>query len=488
MSDAALRTDLLQRLVDIVGAAHVMHEGDLSAWEQDWRKRARGKALAVVRPGSTAEVAAVVRACVAAGTALVPQGGNTGLVVGGIPDESGTQVLLSLQRMNRVRELDADNLAVTVEAGCVLQQLQHVAQDAGLLFPLSLAAEGSCTLGGNLATNAGGTQVLRYGNTRDLCLGLEVVTASGEVWEGLSGLRKDNTGYDLRDLFIGSEGTLGVITAATLKLYPQPAATLTAWAAVPSMEAAVRLLTLARGRLASGLTGFEVMGRFALSLVVRHFPQLPVPFFAGQGNAANQAGGTDAPWGVLLELADTESEAHARVQLESLLEAALEEGCALDAVVAESLAQAKALWHVRESIPLAQAEEGLNIKHDIALPISRIPAFCLETDALLERAAPGMRLVNFGHLGDGNLHYNVQAPEGGDPQAFLRDQEDRINHLVYEQVRRFGGSISAEHGVGGLKADILPRYKSGPALDLMRAIKQALDPKNLLNPGRVLGG
>jgi len=254
------------------------------------------------------------------------------------------------------------------------------------------------------------------------------------------------------------------------------------------MEAAVRLLTLARGRLASGLTGFEVMGRFALSLVVRHFPQLQVPFLSGQGAETQQAGGADAPWGVLLELADTESEAHARVQLESLLEAALEEGCALDAVVAESLAQAQALWHVRESIPLAQAEEGLNIKHDIALPISRIPAFCLETDAMLERAAPGMRLVNFGHLGDGNLHYNVQAPEGGDPQAFLREQEERINHLVYEQVRHFGGSISAEHGVGGLKADILPHYKSGPALALMRAIKQALDPKNLMNPGRVLGG
>ena len=470
---------LLTRLASIVGAAHVLHGDDLSAWEQDWRKRARGKALAVVRPGSTEEVAAVVHACAEAGNALVPQGGNTGLVVGGIPDDSGTQVVLSLQRMNRVRELDADNLAVTVEAGCVLQQLQQVAQEAGLLFPLSLAAEGSCTIGGNLATNAGGTQVLRYGNTRDLCLGLEVVTPDGEVWEGLSGLRKDNTGYDLRDLFIGSEGTLGIITAATLKLFPQPAVTLTAWAAVPSMEAAVRLLTLARGRLASGLTGFEVMGRFALSLVARHFPQLQVPFLQGP---------EPAPWGVLLELADAESEAHARAQLESLLEAALEEGCALDAVVAESLAQAKALWHVRESISLAQSEEGLNIKHDVALPISSIAAFCAETDALLAEAVPGMRLVNFGHLGDGNLHYNVQAPVDGDPATFLREQEDRINHLVYEQVRRFKGSISAEHGVGGLKAGILPQYKGGPALALMRAIKQAVDPQNLMNPGKVLAG
>ena len=472
---------LLAELARIVGPAHVLADGDLSAWEQDWRKRARGKALAVVRPGSTPEVAAVVKACAAAGHALVPQGGNTGLVVGGIPDGSGTQVVLSLQRMQRVRALDADNLTVTVEAGCILQQLQQAAESAGLLFPLSLAAEGSCTIGGNLATNAGGTQVLRYGNARDLCLGLEVVTPQGEIWDGLSGLRKDNTGYDLRDLFIGSEGTLGIITAATLKLYPQPAATLTAWAAVPSMEAAVRLLTLARGRLAAGLTGFEVMGRFALSLVVRHFPQLRVPFSEDAQEAA-------APWGVLLELADTESEAHARAQLEALLQAALDEGCAVDAVVAESLAQARELWHVRESIPLAQAEEGLNIKHDIALPISRIPAYCEETGALLAREIQGVRLVTFGHLGDGNLHYNVQAPEGADGREFLRTQEDRINALVYEQVRRYEGSISAEHGVGALKAGTLPDYKPAVALGLMRAIKQALDPQGLMNPGKVLAG
>ncbi|AEG92541.1 FAD-binding oxidoreductase [Ramlibacter tataouinensis] len=465
---------LLDQLAAIVGANNVLNQGDLSAWELDWRKRSRGKALAVVRPGSTAEVAAVVQACAAAGTPLVPQGGNTGLVVGGIPDPSGTQVVLSLQRMARVRELDAANLAITVEAGCVLQTVQEKAREAGLLFPLSLAAEGSCSIGGNLATNAGGTQVLRYGNARELCLGLEVVTARGEVLEGLSGLRKDNTGYDLRDLFIGSEGTLGIITAATLKLFPQPAATLTAWAAVPSMEAAVQLLSLARRRLGAGLTGFEVMGQFALSLVARHFPQLRVPFVE------------ESPYGVLLENADHESEAHARAGFEALLEAALEEGCATDAVVAENIAQARTLWHVRESIPLAQAEEGLNIKHDISVPISRIPDFCAETDALLAREIAGVRLVNFGHLGDGNLHYNVQAPQGGDAAAFLREQEHRVNTLVYEQVRRFGGSISAEHGIGSLKAGTLPQYKSPVALGLMRAVKQALDPQGILNPARVL--
>ncbi|MCJ0763991.1 FAD-binding oxidoreductase [Variovorax terrae] len=468
--------DLIDTLRRLVGPAHVLTDGDLTAWEQDWRKRSRGKALAVVRPASTAEVAAVVKACAAAGTSIVPQGGNTGLAVGSIPDDSGTQIVLSLARMSAVRAIDEANLTLTVEAGCVLQTLQETAEKAGFLFPLSLAAEGSCTIGGNLGTNAGGTQVLRYGNTRELCLGLEVVTPQGEVWDGLSGLRKDNTGYDLRDLFIGSEGTLGVITAATLKLYPQPAATLTAWAAVPSLAQAVALLGLAQRQLGAGLTGFEVMGQFALSLVGKHFSQLRVPFL----------GQADAPYCVLLENSDSESEQHARERFEALLESAFEAGHVIDAVVAENLTQAHQLWHVRESIPLAQAEEGLNIKHDISIPVSRIPAFCAETDALLAREIPGVRLVNFGHLGDGNLHYNVQAPASGDARTFLREQEDRVNTLVYDQVRAFNGSISAEHGIGSLKLDKLPAYKSPVALQLMRAIKQALDPQNLMNPGRVV--
>ena len=469
-------TSLLDTLRSIVGDAHVLTEGDLTAWEQDWRRRVRGKALAVVRPASTPEVAAVVKACAAAGTAIVPQGGNTGLAVGSTPDASGTQIVLSLTRMNAVRNVDTDNLTMTVEAGCILQNLQEVARNAGALFPLSLAAEGSCTIGGNLGTNAGGTQVVRYGNTRDLCLGLEVVTPQGEVWSGLKGLRKDNTGYDLRDLFIGSEGTLGIITAACMKLYPQPAAKLTAWAAVPSMEHAVQLLGMAHQKLGAGLTGFEVMGQFALSLVGKHMPQLRVPFL----------GQDDAPWCVLLENSDSESEEHARARFESLLEKAFEAGCVTDAVVAENLTQAHQLWHIREGIPLAQAEEGLNIKHDISVQISRIPAFVAHTDAVLQREIPGVRLVNFGHLGDGNLHYNVQAPEGGDAKAFLRDEEDRINTLVFDSVARHAGSISAEHGVGSLKAAKLPRYKSKVALDLMRAIKGALDPQGIMNPGRIL--
>jgi len=467
-------TQLLDQLRSIVGAPHVLTEGDLTQWEQDWRKRMRGKALAVVRPGSTAEVAKVVKACADAGASIVPQGGNTGMVVGSTPDASGTQVVLSLARMNRVRSIDEGNLAMTVEAGCILQAVQEASEKAGFLYPLSLAAEGSCTIGGNLATNAGGTQVVRYGNARELCLGLEVVNAQGEIWNGLSGLRKDNTGYDLRDLFIGSEGTLGVITAATLKLYPLPSASLTAWAAVPSVEEAVKFLGLAHRELGANLTGFEMMGQFALSLVAKHFPQQRVPFLG------------DSRFCVLVENSDTESEAHARTQFERLLEVAMEEGCVSDAVVAENIAQARQLWHIRESIPLAQAEEGLNIKHDISVPVSRIPAFCEETDAALRATIRGVRLVNFGHVGDGNLHYNVQAPEGGDMAAFLREWEAKVNDIVFDSVRKFGGSISAEHGIGSLKVDKLPHYKDPAALAMMRAIKKALDPKNLMNPGRVI--
>ncbi len=465
--------NLLGTLREAVGTSHVRVDGDLSAWEVDWRQRYRGRALAVVQPGSTAEVAAVVRACAAAGVGIVAQGGNTGLVGASVPDASGTQVLLSLRRLNRIRDIDAANMTLTAEAGCVLLAAQEAAAAQGLLFPLSLAAEGSCTLGGNLATNAGGTQVLRFGNARDLCLGLQVVTAAGEVWDGLSGLRKDNTGYSLRDLFIGSEGTLGIITAATLKLYPQPAAAMTALAALPSLEAAVSLLQLAQSRLGPALTAFEVMNAFSLSLVGSHFPQLKQPLPA-------------SPWMVLLEQSDTEGEAHASALFEGLLEAALTAMHITDAAVAESLEQSNALWHLRESIPMAQAQEGLNIKHDISLPISRIAAFVAGTDAVLARAFPGVRMVDFGHLGDGNLHYNVQAPQGVEPADFLRRCEAQVNVLVYDAVAAHGGSISAEHGIGSLKREALVRHKSPVALQLMRAVKQALDPLNIMNPGRLL--
>jgi FAD/FMN-containing dehydrogenase len=465
--------NLLDALCACVGEAFVVRDGDLSAWEVDWRRRYRGRALAVVRPASTDEVAAVVRACAAHHAPVVAQGGNTGLVGGSVPDASGTQVLLSLARMNRIRSIDDANLTMTVDAGCILQSLQEAASARRLLYPLSLAAEGSCTIGGNLATNAGGTQVLRYGNARELCLGLEVVTAAGEVWHGLSGLRKDNTGYDLRDLFIGSEGTLGIITGATLKLFPQPAAVMTALAALPSLGSALALLQAAQARLDSSLTGFEVMGEFALGLVRKHFPQLAQPLPA-------------APWMVLLEQSDSEGAAHARARFEALLEAALEAGLINDAAMAESIEQSNAMWHLRESIPLAQVEEGPNIKHDVALPVSAVPAFVEAADAALAGAFPGVRLVNFGHLGDGNLHYNVQAPEGAPAADFLRDHEHAVNALVYDAVQRFGGSISAEHGIGELKREELAARKSPVALSMMWAIKNALDPQGLMNPGRVL--
>ena len=463
----------LDRLRERLGDAGLLVGGDLSAYETDWRKRYPGRALAVARPASTEEVAAVLQWCQAHRVPVVPQGGNTGLVGGSTPDDSGGQLVLSLSRMKRVRAVDVANASLTAEAGCVLADVQAAAAAAGLLFPLSLAAEGSCTLGGNLATNAGGTQVLRYGNARELCLGLEVVTASGEVWQGLSGLRKDNTGYDLRDLFIGSEGTLGVITAATMKLYPQPRERLTALAACASLDAAVALLRLARARAGDALTGFEVMNQASLALVARELPQLAQPW-------------APAAWTVLLELSDAESADHARAVFEGLLEAAVEAGSVQDAAIAQNLQQAQAFWHLRESIPLAQAQAGLNIKHDIALPVSAIPDFVAEMDAALAAYLPGIQVIDFGHLGDGNLHYNVQAPVGVAPAAFLAAHEAPINARVYDAVQRRGGSISAEHGIGRLKREELAARKDATALTLMRAIKQALDPHGILNPGRVL--
>ncbi len=464
---------LLDDLAAAVGSANVLVGADCAAYEVDWRKRYFGRALAVVRPGSTAEVAAVVAACRDHGASLVPQGGNTGLVGASVPDASGSQVLLSTARLNRIRSVDRANLTMIAEAGCVLQRVQEEAASHGLLFALSLAAEGSCTIGGNLATNAGGTQVLRYGNARELCLGLEAVTADGRVWEGLSGLRKDNTGYDLRDLIVGSEGTLAIITAATLRLHPRPRATMTAKATLPTLAAAIELLGRAHDSLGPALTGFEIMNDASLALVRKHFAQL-------------RHAVAPSPWTALIEHSDCEGEAHAAASLEALLGDALERGLVRDVAVATSLEQANAMWHVRETIPLAQVAEGSNIKHDIALPVSAIEEFVAVTDADLERRFPGVRIVDFGHLGDGNLHYNVQAPADCEANAFAERHEAAITRLVYDAVSARGGSISAEHGIGALKRDELALRKSPVALDMMRAIKAALDPAGVLNPGRVL--
>lgn len=468
--------NLLTELQNLLGPAHVLTGSDADPYLQDWRRRYRGSALAVVRPGSVGEVAGVVRLCLQNGTPLVPQGGNTGLCGGATPDDSGRAVLLSTARLNRVRAIDTENDTITVEAGCVLQAVQQAARDAGRLFPLSLAAEGSCTIGGNLATNAGGTQVLRYGNARELALGLEVVTAEGEIWNGLRGLRKDNTGYDLRDLYIGSEGTLGIITAATLRLYPLPVASCTALLALDSIDAAVELLSRARTGFGASLTGFELMAGDCLQSVVRLFPQQRLPL---EGASAG------SPWFALLELSDSESEAHARERFEAVLGAAIEAGLVTDAAIAANVAQSRAMWHLRESIPLAEAELGKGIKHDVSIPISSIAAFVHTTNALLQQRFPGVRNVVFGHLGDGNLHYNV-ARGPGQTEADLLALQQGIYDIVHRSVQEHGGSISAEHGIGQLKRDELPHYKSALELSLMKRIKQALDPHGLMNPGKVL--
>jgi FAD/FMN-containing dehydrogenase len=466
----------LDALRDIVGASNVLTGADAAPWLVDWRERYRGQALAVVRPDTTDEVSAVVRACVAADAPIVPQGGNTGLCGGATPDASGRAVVLSLARMNRVRGIDTANDTMVVDAGCVLQAVQDAAREAGRLFPLSLASEGSCTIGGNLATNAGGTQVLRYGCMRELALGLEVVTATGEVWHGLRGLRKDNTGYDLRDVFIGSEGTLGIITAATLKLYPLPAARCTALLALASIEHAVTLLAQARQGFGAALTGFELMSVDCMAAVLRQFPQQRMPL---DGEAAR------SPWFVLLELSDSEGEAHARAHFETVLVDALASGCARDAVIAASQAQSQALWHLRESIPLAEKAAGKAIKHDIALPVSRMATFVQDTNHALQEAFPGIRHVIFGHLGDGNLHYNV-APGEGWSEAGLLARQDEVFTLVHDAVVAAGGSISAEHGIGQLKRDALVRYKDPVELAMMHALKRALDPQGIMNPGKLL--
>jgi FAD/FMN-containing dehydrogenase len=466
---ASLRTRFAGRL--LTDAA------DVEPFLVDWRRRYFGRALAVAMPDSVDDVAAVVRWCAEQRVAIVPQGGNTGLSGAATPDDTGRSIVLSLQRLKRVRALDTVNNSITVEAGCTLAEVRAAAHAAGRLFPLSLPSEGSCTIGGNLSTNAGGVAVLRYGNTRELCLGLEVVTADGEIWNGLRGLRKDNTGYDLRDVFIGAEGTLGVITAATLKLYPRPAAQVTSMAAVDDPRAALRLLELTQSALGSSLTAFELISDLCLELVAQHFPDHRRPF------------AQPSPYYVLLETSDSESEQHASAGFEALMERALEAGVVRDAVVATSVAQSRALWALRELISEAQALTGKNIKHDVSVPISSIADFVERTNARLEQRFPGIRMVVFGHLGDGNLHYNVSPPAdrcGAEHEAEFLALQPAINLVTHDAVNAFQGSISAEHGLGQLRRDESARYKSAVEMALMRRVKQAFDPMGIMNPGKVL--
>ncbi|WP_334159057.1 FAD-binding oxidoreductase [Oryzomicrobium sp.] len=466
--------DFLAALAAIVGPGQVLTDpADTAPYLTDWRGRYSGAARAVVRPGSTGEVADIAKLCAAHGVAMVPQGGNTGLCGGATPDASGAALVVNLSRMNRIRRIDPANLALVAEAGCTLASIQEAAREVGCLFPLSLASEGTCEIGGNLSTNAGGVQVLRYGNTRELTLGLEVVLPDGRIWNGLRALRKDNTGYDLKHLFVGAEGTLGFITAAALKLFPLPRAAVTTWLAVPDPAAAVSLLSRAQQRLGARVTAFELVSRVCLELVLRHIPNTRDPL------------AESSPWYVLLEASDGGSEEALMAEVEALLEAALEAGEASDGAIAQSGDQARQLWALRENISEAQKIDGISIKHDISLPVSAIPGFLDAAGEELTRTFPGVRIVAFGHLGDGNLHYNLSKPEAQANAVFI-DSQPEANRLVHDRVVALEGSISAEHGLGQLKREEIRRYKSAVELDLMRAVKAAIDPTGLMNPGKVL--
>jgi FAD/FMN-containing dehydrogenase len=466
--------DTLDALTRIVGEGHAISDPDaMTPYLVEWRDRYHGKAALVLRPGSTAEVASILALANATRTGIVPQGGNTGLVGGQIPFESGNEVVVSLGRLNRVRDIDLSGNTMTVEAGLVLAKAQSVAATAGRLFPLSLASEGSCQIGGVLATNAGGMSVLAYGSARDLALGLEVVLADGSVWNGLKRLRKDNSGYDLKDLFIGSEGTLGIITAATLRLFPKPAEMATAFAGLASPEAAVSFYSRLYARAGSTLTAFELLPRIGLDFVLKH------------GSDTREPLATRHDWYVLFEL----SSPRQGDNVASLVEAALAEGIEAreleDAVLAASLAQSAELWRLRELMSEVQKFEGGSIKHDIAVPVASVPEFIARAGQLVELMVPGARAVPFGHLGDGNIHYNVSQPPSMDRAVFLSNWE-ALNAAVHEIVLDLGGSISAEHGIGRLKRELLRHAKAPLELELMRKVKQAFDPNGILNPGKLL--
>ncbi|MBB4198571.1 hydroxyacid dehydrogenase [Rhodoblastus sphagnicola] len=464
--------EIAKALAGVVGDKYVLTGADMAAYMSEPRDLWHGKAACVVRPGSAAEVAAVLGYADANGLKIVPQGGNTGLVGGQITDTSGTQILLSLNRLDKIREIDPASNTMIVEAGVTLQKVQEAAESVDRLFPLSLAAEGSCTIGGNLASNAGGTAVLAYGNARDLVTGIEVALADGKLLNNLSKLRKDNTGYDLKHVFMGSEGTLGVITAAVVKLFPRPRAIETALIGLDSPEKCLALLGLAQAMAGPDLKTFEFMSRFGIEIVVKHTEGAREPL-EGTHN-----------WYVLLELA-SQAEAGLNDKMMGLLEAAFEKDIIEDAVVAASLDQRKAFWTLRENLSEKQKFEGGSIKHDVCLPVALVPAFLAEAGPIVEKTIPGARPVPFGHMGDGNVHYNVSQPIGADKGAYLARWE-ALNEAVHAVVLRMNGSISAEHGVGVLKRDLLPGIKDPVALEVMRRLKTALDPKGTLNPGKVL--
>ena len=466
--------DLLEQFAAIVGEANTLTgEDDLTHYTHENRDIVVGSTPLVLKPANTQEVAAILKLANETKTAIVPQGGHTGHAAGGVPDESGSQIVLAMERMNRIREIDATGNTMTVEAGVILQTIQEQADARGLLFPLSLASEGSCQIGGNISTNAGGTGVLSYGNTRELALGLEVVTPQGEIWSGLTKLKKDNTGYDLKDLFVGAEGTLGVVTAAVVKLFPKPKGKAAAWIGLATPEHALDLLNGALEKAGRSLTAFEFMPRIGVGAVFDHYRQIRNPLAARHD------------WQVLMEISSARSQQDAEAELEALLGAALEDGMIEDAAVSVSEAQRLSFWAIRETMPESQKRLGGSIKHDISVAVHRIPEFIERAAPVVEAAFPGARPFPFGHMGDGNIHYNVSEPEGMATKDFLAGREriqDGVNALVIEM----DGSISAEHGIGRLKRDLLARTKDPAALAMMRAIKQALDPNGIMNPGKVV--
>jgi FAD/FMN-containing dehydrogenase len=467
-----LEPNLIAQFTAIVGEANALRdEKDIAPFLNESRDLYHGLSSLVLRPANTNEVAAILKLASETKTPVVPQGGNSGLVGGQTPDKGGSAIIVSTSRLNRIRDVDPSGNTIIVEAGAVLKSVQDAADAADRLFPLSLGSEGWCQVGGLLSSNAGGTAVLAYGNMRELCLGLEVVLPNGDIMHGLKRLRKDNTGYDLRDLFIGAEGTLGIITAAVLKLFPRPKGRAVAFVGVASVEKALALLNAAKS--SGALTGFELIARLGMELAVRHIQGARDPLQAAHA------------WYVLAEFSSPLSQEAAYEAMEHFLNAVLESGDADDAVIAASLAQATAFWHLRENLSWAQKPEGGSIKHDISVPIAAIPAFLAEANAAVEKLIPRARFCTFGHMGDGNLHYNISQPEGADKSEFLSRWQE-VNHLVHTIVDGFGGSISAEHGIGQLKRDELRHFKDPVAINLMERIKSAFDPHGIMNPGKVL--
>ncbi len=473
-ASAAPTAEILERLADVVGRRYVLtDEADLAPYMEEWRGLYHGRTPLLLKPGTTQQVSEILKIANEAGIAVVPQGGNTGLVGGQTPFESGHEIVLNLSRMNSVRAVDSANYTLEIEAGATLAQAQQAAGEVDRLFPLSLSAEGSCQIGGNLATNAGGIHVLAYGNARALTLGLEVVLADGRVWNGLRGLRKDNTGYDLRDLFIGSEGTLGIITAAVLRLFPRPAEQAAAFVALDNLDDIARLFEMAQAEAGSALTAFEFIPRIALDFMNTHIPEIRDPLDAPH------------PWYVLMEVTGGRHDGSSESVLERLLEEAFEAGVVADGAVAASLAQAQAFWDLRERLSEVQKYEGGSVKCDVSVPVSKLPAFIARANAEVARLVPDARPFPFGHFGDGNVHYNINQPVGMDKQAYLA-RWDEIAGAVYGIAVEMGGSISAEHGVGRMKRKLLPEVKDDTEMWMMRALKDTLDPNGILNPGKVV--